>query len=591
MQPFMPLGKGSQTSEGAGTIHSLWKAGGFPSTGANPPVFSSSGYVPTKATAGAFPFTNPASGNSYFGHLWCWGATAGMLLFYDRVWACSGFSTTSTSLQTIANQSDAGRYSTFEGIELWLEVYTAPGATGATWTITYCVDDETECLTRRGWTKEADLRETDQILAWDAEQYLTKWETPREVFRKSDYDDEVCVFPGLGGLITTPNHRWPVVRDVDRDKDTSEKRIVVRESRDMGRSGHIPRGSLHQAPEKAIYSDAFVSLCAWYFTEGSRHQTGNGITVCQSERVNAENVASIRAALLELGARDTAGVPLVGNQYTGRRRREGLWFREYIKEESGCVAWNITGTSVDEITSCVVGSEKVPRPEFLCALTDDQLRLFVETSVSGDGTEERGLFFQHSKARMDAFMMAATLAGWAPSIDASGTTCALRMKQGRGSGRTGVSKIVNLQGWHSGTVWCPVTESGFWVARRNGKVFITGNTNQAGTTGKTATYTHPANAETVGQMMPVALANGDTGVRSVQSLQCSVSSGTAGDIGITLLRRLAVIPIRVEGTRQNAFDLGLERVLDDACIAMQVGCSATNTGFLQGGFKLTQVVP
>ena len=33
------------------------------------------------------------------------------------------------------------------------------------------------------------------------------------------------------------------------------------------------------------------------------------------------------------------------------------------------------------------------------------------------------------------------------------------------------------------------------------------------------------------------------------------------------------------------------QVLDDACIAMQVGCSTTNTGFVSGNLKLTQYPP
>jgi hypothetical protein len=254
MQPFVTFGKGSQTAEGAGLLHSLWKAGGMPAPGANPPAFNAgSGYVPTKATQGALPFNNPASGNMYAAHMWAFGPTTGMLMLYDRVWACSGFSTVSTSLQSITTPGDAGRYSTFENIELWLEVYTAPGATGATWTVTY--------------------------------------------------------------------------------------------------------------------------------------------------------------------------------------------------------------------------------------------------------------------------------------------------------------------------------------------------TNQSNTSGRTATYTHPANAEAVGQMMPLALQAGDTGVRSVQSLQCSVSSGTAGDVGITLLKRIAAIPVQPGGMTLDALQLGFERVLDDACLAFQVGCSGTSTGLIMGNVKLSHVTP
>lgn len=115
-------------------------------------------------------------------------------------------------------------------------------------------------------------------------------------------------------------------------------------------------------------------------------------------------------------------------------------------------------------------------------------------------------------------------------------------------------------------------------------------TNQDGTAGRTATYAHPANAESIGQLIPVSLQAGDTGVRSVESLTCSVSSGTAGNVGITLLRRLAEIPMIVAnvGTVLDPTGLGLPRLYDDTCLALMVQCSTTNTGTVLGSLTVAQ---
>lgn len=112
--------------------------------------------------------------------------------------------------------------------------------------------------------------------------------------------------------------------------------------------------------------------------------------------------------------------------------------------------------------------------------------------------------------------------------------------------------------------------------------------NQAGSN-VNATYTHPANAESVGQMMPLVLPAGTTGVRGLQAtgaLTCSVSSGTAGDIGVTLMRRLAEVPLTVSNATAvlDAISLGMPRIWDDSCLAMMVRCTATNTGLIQGNF-------
>lgn len=140
LRPF-PLYRASMTAEGAGTFQSLWKGTGTPGAGSNPPAFSAgSGYVPDDNTAGSFAFV--ANLQTYLGRLAVAGPTTGLLVLYDRVWACSGFSTVSTSAQNITTPNLPGRQGgNYVGLEAFLEVYTAPGATGANWTVGYIDQD------------------------------------------------------------------------------------------------------------------------------------------------------------------------------------------------------------------------------------------------------------------------------------------------------------------------------------------------------------------------------------------------------------------------------------------------------------------
>lgn len=82
-------------------------------------------------------------------------------------------------------------------------------------------------------------------------------------------------------------------------------------------------------------------------------------------------------------------------------------------------------------------------------------------------------------------------------------------------------------------------------------------TNQAGTSGRTATMSSFAATAQVGYMAPFNLQAGDTGVRSVQSLTLGTSLG-AGAVGLVCLRRLAAIDHRVihSGDTRNFYDLG-----------------------------------
>ena len=95
-------------------------------------------------------------------------------------------------------------------------------------------------------------------------------------------------------------------------------------------------------------------------------------------------------------------------------------------------------------------------------------------------------------------------------------------------------------------------------------------------------------------MMPVIPpAAAAAGVGIPTAFQASVSSGTAGDIGITLMRRLAIIPIATANVAQalDAFALGLPEVYDDACLALMVQCSTTSTGVYLGSISLPDLTP
>lgn len=133
----------SATTEGGGYWHSFWKNMTFPGSGANPPAYTAgSGYSCTRTTAGALIFSNPVSGNSYLARLSVQNNSPGRIILYDRLWTCSGLVTNTGTTQTVTTPGtipsrDINGTGNGDGVELWGEVYTAPGATGATWTVNY----------------------------------------------------------------------------------------------------------------------------------------------------------------------------------------------------------------------------------------------------------------------------------------------------------------------------------------------------------------------------------------------------------------------------------------------------------------------
>jgi len=126
--------KNSVTGKGAGSWHSLWTVAGQPGAGAAQGTVN--GAIPTSATVGAFPFTNPTGGAlSYLARLALSSTQMGFFTLYDRLWHDSGLSATVTTSQAIT-QPALTRWTAGDGNELWIEIYTATTAS-ATATITY----------------------------------------------------------------------------------------------------------------------------------------------------------------------------------------------------------------------------------------------------------------------------------------------------------------------------------------------------------------------------------------------------------------------------------------------------------------------
>ncbi len=142
------LDKASLSNAAAGQFFSLWTATGVPGAGSAPGAAA----VPTKATTGAFGFTNPTSpALSYLGWMTAQaGNSATNLEIHDRLAHMGGLSgivtTSQGALSLVTSDPGAARRgdSNFSDVQWWLEVYTEMGSTAvnATVAVTYA-DDST----------------------------------------------------------------------------------------------------------------------------------------------------------------------------------------------------------------------------------------------------------------------------------------------------------------------------------------------------------------------------------------------------------------------------------------------------------------
>lgn len=114
-------------------------------------------------------------------------------------------------------------------------------------------------------------------------------------------------------------------------------------------------------------------------------------------------------------------------------------------------------------------------------------------------------------------------------------------------------------------------------------------TNSDGTSGHTSPGLAMASAMIAGSFIPLPLAAGDKGVRSVQSLTQSASM-TSGTYHLVAYRVLAVAGIGAAtiGENLNPFDLGMPRLFDDTVPFLLLLPSGSTSGMIMGSVGMAQ---
>ena len=340
-----------------------------------------------------------------------------------------------------------------------------------------CLDEETEALTERGWVRGFDLRDDDVLLTKNAETGQLEWQETTEVKKWPDYEGPLVEFKSRSfSAVSTPNHRWLVRnKGTGRDEVKTTEELSVWGDHRIHRTGYYPGREEHLTT-----SDGLVELSGWFLTDGTYVEKDRATMaprptarIYQSQRANPDKVRRIDALM-------------------DRLARTGVKARRYFYERDQRVTWELDeGWSK---TLHTVFPERRLTPGFLRGLTRDQLHLLRDTMIAGDGTIEASgkvSFCAGSEKAAGMFQILCTLCGHATTLHERDMS-AYRPKSDllENEPKMGTVYYVNLlrrdkvqvvgrqrrefqakQG-----VWCPIVPNTFFVARRKGHVYITGNT-------------------------------------------------------------------------------------------------------------------
>jgi phage portal protein BeeE len=329
----------------------------------------------------------------------------------------------------------------------------------------YCADAETEMLTKRGWLGYDEIREDDECLGLNPATGMSEWQAVNSVNIFDGPHEVVEMTSSTHSSVTTHAHRWPVIK-------RKTGKIGWTTTAAMASDDTVCRAAPVQAPVQAKWSDALVELIAWLWTEGHVRPSGM-VEIEQSHAANPSKVARIRAALTDL-----FGPPVASLRPYGHPKPKRPAWREDLHGDMA--RFRLSAGAGDILTAHA--PDKVVSTAWLASLTRAQLELFVQTSIDADGSRRDhggGRIAQRSRERLDAFQVAAALAGYAGTvyINAAGMWV---LELGNpwcrpvAAARQGHRASITQREFN-GIVWCPTTPHENWFARRRGTTFFTGN--------------------------------------------------------------------------------------------------------------------
>lgn len=342
----------------------------------------------------------------------------------------------------------------------------------------FCVDEETEILTTRGWLKHGDIREDDVALTINPNTRQIEWQPIIAVHRFESRGSLVRMHTPRFDSYSTMGHRWLIDGagkrgghwTLRKDKKTHFATTYDMVESDKIRYILVGGGEPVAGAQTPVWSDEFVELIGWVITEGTLHklrkQNTCGVFVFQSN-YNQEYISRIEKLqdhYRSQGATATQHSPLKYKTRNGAQRETKRFY---------------FGNGIGELVHKTIPNKQLT-PEFLLSLTAKQLRILYDTLQAGDGSKRRGDWSQKDQGRINSFQMLTAMLGIRTKardkeLVRDGKVFNFKTVSIYRTQRVSANYLTKEFVPYEGIVWCPTTENGTWMARRDGGTFWTGN--------------------------------------------------------------------------------------------------------------------
>ena len=327
-----------------------------------------------------------------------------------------------------------------------------------------CVDEETECLTIEGWKKYSEIKKGDLAAQFDIETRLMSWGAIQEIaFYQVDNQNMVVAQNRSCKMVLTPNHRTIISRRHPRTR--KHQPLTIIEADQLKTSHSIPISAEWETDTNAIepITADWAELLGWYIAEGCETAYSWTVEITQSHSANPEKVRRIRFLLNKVGAEHT----------------EARTTRQWRNKEVINGAFQIRGFAATYLRQ-LAPSKQLPND--VLEWSPRLLKRLLDGLVDGDGhrrKDGRFCYIQRSKQNSDLVQAIGVRLGYATILSwRSEGTYTIYFTQKRllsFRGTSGEGARIEQENY-TGIVWCPRLPKGTWIARKNGRAFVTGNT-------------------------------------------------------------------------------------------------------------------
>jgi len=323
-----------------------------------------------------------------------------------------------------------------------------------------CMSEDTEILGETGWLNHRQVKKRSRIATFNVAKGYVEYLPVNNVFARQYSGKMYNLKNRISDQLISPEHR--VVR-----RKFSGGDYVLEKIEDvlaLKSPFIVPVGSDGCVAGDDGLNDDVVRLIAWVVAEGTldKGERGSGrISIYQSQALSPGNYNEIVSVCNSLGLKYS------------ERMQHGLG--------QDCNVLRFDAASTRKILKYFNADKKQGVkfvPESILRAGTETAKLFLETYIKGDGHDGCKITTT-SKDVVDGLLQVAVNAGY-------GATVLVRKPDNRLSKKdryiirlikhkdTYINTVKQVD--YEGVIWCPNTDNETVIARRNGKVFITGNT-------------------------------------------------------------------------------------------------------------------